>query len=69
MSDMIDMYRDVKAHRRGVRKMYGMPCPKCREKQPLRQPTLLLPGQRCRVDGYYDPRPELTAEQLEAVES
>ena len=67
MSDMADLYRDLRTHRRAIRTTYGVPCPKCRENQPRRHPTILLPQQRCRVDGYRDPRPELTSEELGAA--
>lgn len=64
MSDMIDLHRDLRSHRRAVRAAYSVDCPKCREIRPRANPTRLLPQQRCKVDGYRDPRPELTAEQL-----
>lgn len=57
MGDMIDMFRDLKEIRKERRRLLGIPCPKCNEKQPKRTPTLLMPGQRCKVDGYRDPRP------------
>lgn len=60
MSDTVDMYRDLKDLRKEKRRVFGVPCPMCREKQPRRNPTILLPQQRCRVDGYRDPRPDLT---------
>lgn len=58
MSDMVDMYRALKDHRRDLRAALGVNCPNCRLKQPKRTSTILLPQQRCRVDGYRDPRPE-----------
>lgn len=62
MSDMIDAYRDLKAFRRLRRERFGQPCPRCQSEQPKRQPTILEPGQRCKVHrpAYVDPRPELT---------
>ncbi|MFS0771074.1 hypothetical protein [Sphingomonas sp. 1P08PE] len=62
MSDMIDMYRDLRDMRRMIRARFGAPCPRCQQEQPLRQPTLLTPGGKCRVHrpAYRDPRPELT---------
>lgn len=66
MSDMIDMYRDMKEHRRELRAALGMPCPNCRSKQPRREPTILLPQQRCKVDGYRDPRPEMLVREWNA---
>ena len=55
---MIDMYRDLKDWTREKRAALGVDCPNCRLKQPKRTPTILLPQQRCRVDGYRDPRSE-----------
>lgn len=68
MSDMIDAFRGMKDHRKAVRKAFGMPCPRCTIREPRRIPTILIPQQRCRVDGYVDPRAELTSEQHQAVE-
>jgi hypothetical protein len=56
MGDMGDFYRDVKDARRELRDRLGVDCPMCNVKQPKRTPTILLPGQRCKVDGYRDPR-------------
>ena len=57
MGDMADLFRDLREHKRDLRARLGVPCPQCRVKQPKREPSILLPGQRCRVDGYRDPRP------------
>ncbi len=57
MGDMGDFYNDMREARKERRERLGVPCPQCRVKQPKRQPTILLPGQRCKVDGYRDPRP------------
>lgn len=67
MSDMIDMYRDMKEHRREMRDALGVSCPHCRIKQPRREPTILLPQQRCKVDGYRDPRPEMLVSEWNAA--
>lgn len=67
MSDMIDMYRDLKEHRREMREALGVDCPMCCVKQPKRTPTILLPQQRCRVDGYRDPRPESVIDEWNAA--
>lgn len=65
MSDMVDMYRDVRAMRKARRDKFGVPCPRCKEKRPKAEPSILLPNQACKVDGYLDPRTErLTDEQL-----
>ena len=63
MSDTIEMYRDMKNHKKRLREMYGVECPVCREKRPKAFASILLPKQRCRVDGYVDQRAELTDEQ------
>jgi hypothetical protein len=54
--DMGEIFRAMKADRRRLRALYGVNCPKCNEKQPKRIPSILLPGQRCKFDGYRDPR-------------
>ena len=56
MSDMADYWHDVKAARRERRAELGVNCPGCPKIQPKRIPTVLLPGQRCRVCGYRDER-------------
>lgn len=62
MSDMIDMYRDLKLVRQAERKLFGLPCPVCVEKLPRAQPKRLQPGQTCRAHKphYRDPRGEPT---------
>lgn len=67
MGDMGEIFNDMREARRSLRSMYGVDCPHCRDKQPKRMPTLLLPAQRCKVDGYRDPRPRLTDEQHQAA--
>lgn len=56
MSDYGDMCRDIRDARRDARAKHGVPCPKCAEVRPKAQPSILLPEQRCKVDGYRDPR-------------
>jgi hypothetical protein len=56
MGDMGDLYRDLREHRREQRAKLGVSCPKCPFVRPKAEPSILLPGQRCRVDGYRDPR-------------
>lgn len=67
MSDMIDMHRGITEYRRRLRAAYGVKCPQCKVKRPKAEPSILLPQQVCRVDGYRDPRPELTDEQRGAA--
>ena len=67
MSDTIDDYKSMADHKKRLRAKFGIECPECKRLQPKRNATILMPQQRCRVDGYRDPRPELTdAEWSEA---
>lgn len=58
MGDMGDYWRDLKDSRKQRRAALGVDCPRCKEVRPKANPSILLPGQRCRVDGYRDPRPD-----------
>lgn len=53
MGDMGDDFRAMKEHRRERRVKFGQTCPTCPAN---RCASILLPGQRCRVCGYVDPR-------------
>jgi hypothetical protein len=53
MGDIFNAWRDFKKERR---RLFGVNCPKCAETRPRAHPSILLPGQRCKVDGYRDPR-------------
>ena len=57
MGDTVDMFKDLKEYRRDLRKRLGVNCPKCAQVRPKAHPSILLPSQRCKVDGYRDPRP------------
>lgn len=69
MGDMGDIYRDMKEHRRAMRLRFGVECPSCKRVRPKAHPSILLPQQRCKVDGYVDPRPHLTQEDHASVEN
>ncbi len=56
MSDYGDLCRELRENKRKRRAELGVPCPQCNVLQPKRTPSILLPGQRCKVDGYRDPR-------------
>lgn len=56
MGDMGDFYNDLRAARREHRERLGVECPDCRRLRPKSSASILLPGQRCKVDGYRDPR-------------
>jgi len=58
MGDMGEYYNALREDRRERRARLGVDCPRCAVVRPKAHPTILLPGQRCRVDGYIDPRPD-----------
>jgi hypothetical protein len=49
-------YRDVRDARTEKRRSLGRECPQCHILRPKTNASILLPGQRCKVDGYRDPR-------------
>lgn len=57
MGDMGDHFNDLRASRKERRAQLGVNCPQCKMARPKAHPSILLPGQRCKVDGYRDPRP------------
>jgi hypothetical protein len=57
MGDVGDDFRALKEHRRERRATLGVNCPQCAIVRPRAHPSILLPGQRCKVDGYRDERP------------
>ena len=63
MAQLGEFWRDVKASIKDVREKHGIECPECKRLQPKRDATILLPQQRCKVDGYRDPRPRLDQNQ------
>lgn len=63
MSDSIDDYKAFVTHEKALRQKYGVNCPQCAIHRPKAHPSILMPQQRCKVDGYRDPRPQLTVEQ------
>lgn len=63
MGDMAEYFNDLRDHKKAIRQRYGVLCPQCQIVRPKAHPTILLPGQRCKVDGHRDPRPRLTDEQ------
>lgn len=67
MSEIGELYGAMRDHKQRLRAKYGVNCPQCAIKRPKTNPTILLPQQRCRVDGYVDPRPELTDDEYTSV--
>jgi hypothetical protein len=63
MGDMGDYFNDLRDSRRERRATLGMNCPQCKIARPKAHPSILLPGQRCKVDGYRDPRPRDRSEE------
>lgn len=63
MGDMGDYFNDLKDSRKAMRAAFGVNCPQCLIVRPKAHPTILLPGQRCKVDGYRDPRPRSIMEE------
>jgi hypothetical protein len=63
MGDMGILYNEMRAERKALRAKYGVACPQCTIVRPKALPSILLPQQKCKVDGYRDPRPRLTDEQ------
>ena len=57
MGDMGDDFRAMREERRERRAKFGVECPRCKVLRPKTNASILLPGQRCKVDGYRDPRP------------
>ena len=55
-SDYGELCHDLREARRSVRTKHGVPCPQCARLLPKACPTILLPGQRCKIHGYRDPR-------------
>jgi len=56
MSDYGELCRDLRDDKRERRKLYGVECPECKRLRPKTNASILLPAQRCKVDGYRDPR-------------
>lgn len=63
MNDMAEIWNDVRDRRRKMRAAFGIECPRCKEKRPKSNASILLPGQYCKVDGYRDPRGKITPKQ------
>lgn len=69
MGDEGEFWRDVNAHRKALRDKFGVDCDGCKRNHPKRCPTIMLPQQKCLVCGRRDPRPRLTQEQVNSVNS
>lgn len=67
MSEVAEIYQGMKDHKKRLRAKYGVNCPECVRLLPRANPTILLPGQRCKIHKYTDPRDELTDQQWSDV--
>lgn len=56
MGDVGDVFNNLRNKKRQMRAKWGLNCVGCPKVQPKRTPTILVPGQRCKVCGYTDPR-------------
>ena len=56
MGDMGEMYRDWKDYKKKQRDKYGKNCQGCVDNHPNRNPSILLPGQKCRWCEWVDKR-------------
>lgn len=45
--------------RREFKRRYATPCQQCVELLPKAHPSMLLPGQKCRIHGWTNPAPRL----------
>ena len=59
MSEMSEMFNELKQHKRELKDQYGITCPKCTIKFPKAQAKILMPNQKCWC-GYRDERLRLT---------
>ena len=67
MGDMGDAFKEFREAKRALLAEHGVACPRCAIARPKTNASILLPQQKCRVDGYRDPRARLTDEQREAA--
>lgn len=54
-SDIAETFNGLREQRAERRRVFGRSCPACLKREPKRNATILLPGQRCYC-GYVDPR-------------
>lgn len=57
MSDYGELCKDLREAKREARAKFGVPCPKCVELLPKAHPSILLPGQMCKIHKFKDSRP------------
>ena len=64
-SDMAEDFAEFREWKKAWRMLVGVKCPRCNVVQPKRNATILMPGWRCKVDGYQDPRPRYVEENTD----
>lgn len=57
MGDMGDIFNEWRERKKQLRRDLGEDCIGCITHHPKRSPTILLPGQKCKVCGHRDTRP------------
>ena len=50
--DMGEHFNDLRDYRRAMRERFGQPCADCVRLLPKACPSILLPGQRCKIKGH-----------------
>ena len=65
MGDEGEFWRDVNEWKRAWRTLVGVECPQCKIHRPKTNATILMPGWRCKVDRYQDPRPRYVDDSAE----
>lgn len=58
MGDMGDYFNDMKQHRREQRAKHGIECEDCIRLLPKANPSILMPGQKCKMHNFRAPRRE-----------
>lgn len=53
---MGDLWNEFRRARKEERARLGVPCPRCIVLLPKAHPKILMPGQRCKMHNYRDPR-------------
>jgi hypothetical protein len=57
VGDTGDDFKIFRDYLKARRDLHGVPCPECVARLPKASPSILLPGQRCRIHkSYQDPR-------------
>jgi hypothetical protein len=55
----LNKLKEIRKANQALKKEHAVDCPQCKAKYPNRNPTRLMPGETCKVDGYVDQREPL----------